>query len=363
MRKVFVHIGMHKTGSTSIQRTFQNSKKSLMSCSISYLPGNPNHSYLYQVFHDRSLDFNHGLSASQLAADEVTRTQLKTDFADRLAEIRTDHLLISGEELSRFSLVEARDFLNLLCSYFDEIKIICFVRSPASFATSYAQEAVLGGRTLEQELESPEYPRYREKLGAFIGAFGYETCHVFDFDALSRSVKSVVESLCQVIVLHDIDMHNVFANRALSQEAVQIVSLLNARRQQQSGIIADNPEQLGIPRAMLEVLDGNVFQMPTSWQREVIERSRDDIQWLSENFNIDYSRCSPQLVLENANTSHNRWWLETVANLVSYSADLINDLTYHYLSSESQLASHEGRVHEAESLQAQAVQVRNRPLR
>ena len=138
MSKVILHIGTHKTGTTTIQDTFALnrsflSEKGLVFPEIGKASG------------------QHGLVMDWIKLPEAYH--LDTTAQAAWAKLARDHaksdrtVLISTEELSRGnpnSRVDMRKLRDML-SDFDEVKVVCFLRNQISFLQSIYLQVVKSG--------------------------------------------------------------------------------------------------------------------------------------------------------------------------------------------------------------------------
>ena len=138
MSKVILHVGTHKTGTTTIQDTFALNR---------------------DLLSERGLVFpqigkasgQHGLVTDWI--DLPKYYHLDTSSKDAWKRLARDHarsdrtVLISTEELSRGNPASRVDMKNLreLLSGFDEIKVVCCLRNQISFLQSIYLQVVKSG--------------------------------------------------------------------------------------------------------------------------------------------------------------------------------------------------------------------------
>lgn len=138
-RRLWLHIGMHKTGSSSIQAAMQGYDDGR----IAYLDWpEANHSLLMGcAFRETRIEqqVERGFArdaAEYLAVAAVLREQL----AERLAKGQRD-IVISAEDMSAgFAAADVRRLLDFMARYFDEVKVIAYVREAQSYVLSAFQE-------------------------------------------------------------------------------------------------------------------------------------------------------------------------------------------------------------------------------
>jgi hypothetical protein len=200
--RAFIHIGPHKTGTTAIQSAFGAARDTLRHVGYHYLEGldgKPNHSEVlatafwapdkaYRLGHLRWIDdpaeFQHH---RQLILDKLTEEiQIQCSAPH--------NLVISGEELSWFDEDEARRLVTFLQVYYNEIRVVAYVREPQSWMTSFAQQRTRwSGGILEEMFACPPLPAYRKRFEPYIRAVGKENFTMRPFFTKSRNFDVVAD--------------------------------------------------------------------------------------------------------------------------------------------------------------------------
>ncbi|MEP2027697.1 MAG: hypothetical protein ABJI96_03195 [Paracoccaceae bacterium] len=127
MSKLILHIGMHKTASTSIQDTFAKNQAYLNQHGLVYPRLGRGHHGLVTTW--ISLPDHYSLNApAENHWRHIAKTQGPTN----------NTVLISTEEMSRGSIGSRVDFMTILnwTKAFDEIEIVCLVRDQLSLLQS-----------------------------------------------------------------------------------------------------------------------------------------------------------------------------------------------------------------------------------
>ena len=160
MKTIYLHLGFHKTASTSFQESCLKNYDLLESHGIHYpsyiikennrAKPNSNHGFLMELA--LSGQTNSRSSSRKLARKKIHSSKASTDLvnslSEKLEEITANCLpstIISGEHISQWGV----DQLIRLREYFDTknciIKPFALVRSPFEFAASGIQERIKGG--------------------------------------------------------------------------------------------------------------------------------------------------------------------------------------------------------------------------
>lgn len=186
MRRLFLHIGSHKTGTTTVQATLQHNEALLLQRGLAVVRGDslPNlHQYL-------------GFVDTKAILPGGYKTHDPVAFAAMLAAAKADHVFGSSENFSFFFSQTAIDQLAAaLKAHFDDIRIIVYLRRQDRHAISHHQEGarpqrrpegMLWGHSLTALPEpAPQhwlYLDYDHRISMWEKAFGQDNLMVRLFD-------------------------------------------------------------------------------------------------------------------------------------------------------------------------------------
>ena len=134
MRKIFVHAGFHKTGTTSVQEFCTRNRTELRRHGLHYarldyrrMPDHPNHSYVLRAAYDAAM-----------AGDNSLRESLVRELGQQLDSC--DRLLVSGEIICALEEPAKILLLQDLRLIADELCFILLVRHPRSYFQSALQQ-------------------------------------------------------------------------------------------------------------------------------------------------------------------------------------------------------------------------------
>lgn len=185
MKKLFLHIGAHKTGTTSIQKSFSVYSNELESNGFFYLQGNP-----ASKFRDDKKHHEEMLSGYGAVID-------KEYIRDKLSEINFKNKnIISSEYFSwLFNIDEIIKLKEVLFEFFDEVSIISYIRRQDSQLVSHRQQGSKnlaiyngiyysgGSLSIPTRLDNYDgYLDYNTRLGNWIKVFGSDSLTVKVFD-------------------------------------------------------------------------------------------------------------------------------------------------------------------------------------
>jgi hypothetical protein len=298
-RRCIIHIGMHKTGSTSIQESlcgFEDGRTVYAD-----LAAHGNHSLpIYSLFSDQPerhhLHQNAGRNQEAIRLYNESVGKRLDSSASALGR-RT--LLISGEDiavLNRADLVKMRKYLE---ARFDEVEIVAYVRAPAGYITSSFQQKIKGGRVNSFDL-ADMYRSYRASFEKFDAIFGREHVHLWKFDPSKFPNGDVVQDFCARLDISFLNRKAVRLNESLSRQAVAALYTYNRFADQNGANRLKGRDLVTLGK----LLDGDKFRLSAEALRPVLEANRSDIEWmearLGTSLNEDLGEAQPTDIRDEA---------------------------------------------------------------
>jgi hypothetical protein len=279
-RTCHVHIGMMKTGSTSIQAALHGYDDG----SLRYLP-HPlrNHAGLLRNAVQKQPEplmrvIGQGLDDDEL--DKIRRRD-RRNFRRMISE-GDRNLIISSEELtSRFSRNNVNHLVKLLRAQFDQIIVIAYVREPVRFMTSmFQQQTKLRKVELDYEALYPDYSRLFQK---WVDAVGTENMLLTQFSRDLFIDRDLVTDFAHKVGADPskINRDHADLNQTLSAEAVAV---LFAYRQLRGGP-RDHPvmaKHNGRVIKLLQQFGSTSYSLDTDRCLAEIGRRSADIEWIQE---------------------------------------------------------------------------------
>lgn len=290
MKKILIHIGTSKTGTTSIQNSFAQSRQSLRDAVYPYLDA-PSHHFLtvlYQPFErlPRALRAKYKNSKGQ----EKTKALLRERYLEIIH--KASCVILSSEFLCRFDKSEIAALkIDLDEAGFTEFEILVYFRPPASYFLSLLQQSLKGTHL-------PINPnlfraRYRAIISNYIDFFGPVVKPVL-FDKAALYGGCVVQDFinrCENLFGFKLDQINsAIENQSLSCESLFI---LNEYRSRFHGHAHDCHTRES--NRLLDILFECEKKIATNrlvLRPEIISlinrNHRGDAEWLYDNYGIDF---------------------------------------------------------------------------
>src|SRR4029078_13590590 len=214
-RRCIIHIGMHKTGSSSIQRSLRRMDDARFL--YPRLGGRYNHSLPIYCLFASEPERHHLLRASR--PEEITqyKASVAEDLARSIAALEGRTLLISGEDISTLPEADLPSLKSHFERYFD-VTIVGYVRPHAAFMASVFQQGVKNGR---EKFAPPRlYRNYRSLFGKFDQTFERDNVWLYKFDANDFPDRCVVQHFCTQIGFRFAKDKIVRVNDSISVDAV-----------------------------------------------------------------------------------------------------------------------------------------------
>jgi len=331
MKDIFVHAGMWKTGTTSIQETLYAPENIPILNRNGYLYPRclpANHSYFFYCAFNDHPEYYHENIRKGYSLQEIKEINEKnlSNLKREVEEARPDKLIFSAESIPTLTLDGLNRMKNYLESNFGErvnIHLIVYVRNHLKWAVSDCQEKIKSGKSKEVALYET-IKGIRDVFSNFVGrvlkVFG-EKAKVFSFDDAIKHPQGLVGHFLSIVGFSQKEISEfriVRANESISLVAADIMSYVNEKMPLDVGGRIHERRYDGDYHALMRIR-GPKFDLSNRDKQKVFENSQEDIRWLKENCGIDYSNA--QLVFSEEER-------------VLFDEETIRDIetAYHYLS-------------------------------
>jgi hypothetical protein len=322
----YIHIGVHKTGTKSIQSALSDNRDTLLGHGINSFPGDPNHgpvliSLLADYPHNDTRNIRRHVDTPEKAAS--FNASSRHEITKTLARNRSPKMVISGEGLSGLSEAEIQRFKQMLAPYAVAYRIIVYVRDPYEYANSASLQRLKSGSALDVWDRKVPLPGYRRRLSRYIQAFGRENVDIRIFNPRAFVGGDLVADFLAAIGESPElakSLKTVRANQSMSHEAAMILSETNKAIPQYVDGRASRARAFGFHTYIVDV-PGEKFAIdPNEYMRHESE-VRAEIEWLSEIMGEPvFGPAKPRP------TSEPRWAEATVRSIKQVVSDMVLEL-------------------------------------
>jgi len=270
--EIFLHTGMHKTGSSALQRMLAGYDDG----TTFYADlGSPNHSLALRTAFDAEPEQIDTHRLRGRSASEIQRLKSEYLAALDVQAVRPGkRMILSGEGVCDLADEGIPLMRDQLATYAKKVTVFAYVREPVSFVNSYFAESVKHD-LIEFDVPTPEYAR---RLGRFSDAFPHQDVHFRLFDPQSFEGGSLVTDFCKIAAVDRSQLpEENRSNESLPLEAVQILFRLNRMKKDQPETAQHVHTLRQIRKAVLEVGANSKFRLSNDVVRAAIRQ--DDIDW------------------------------------------------------------------------------------
>jgi hypothetical protein len=281
----WIHVGMHKTGSTAIQQNL--SKANLhQTWQLMKTGGRPNMgAALTAMFDDEpeKLFWFKQRGESREAVIQQGRAW-QTELVSDIHKLNGATCIISSEFISGFAWDTARRFHDFIRPLFDEIRVIGYIRPPISYCVSQYQEMLKYGHSRFNIDEV--HLNYRERFEKFDAIFGRDSVVLRKFDPGSFPDRCIIRDFCQQIGIgFPEDLQVKRRNESLCREAC---GLLYAYRKYgpvygKGGAAFEENSQLV---KGLAAIRGGSLKVHESLMTRMLESKAEDIMWMEQRLGV-----------------------------------------------------------------------------
>jgi len=273
---VIVHIGMHKTGSSALQKALYDG---LANPVFFYSRISKNHSTpICSLFSDSPENYSEnrrrGRNLDQIG--DINKEMLAR-LRDELAEHASKKFIFSGEGITSLKKSSLVNFRRFLVDLFEEIIVVAYVRPPRSFIQSSFQQQLKGGMA-KLTIES-KYPHYRRIFNKFDHVFGREQVRLWKFDPSGFPGGDVVLDFCQRLDIQIDAASTSRVNESLPKQAAQLLYLY--RRFGNGTVVGKNAVREN--RLLVETLRGigkEKLRFSPGLIGPILDAHREDIDWM-----------------------------------------------------------------------------------
>ncbi|MFN9546013.1 MAG: hypothetical protein ACK6AD_02935 [Cyanobacteriota bacterium] len=314
MGTCYLHIGVPKTGSTSIQASLASGQQQLAEHGYYYPVFEINHRFLTSAFLERpeTFDYNEFLSLSASEINERNDNNLRRLESEFQASGCTN-LVLSSEHLVLLSELSIRRLQDYLHANFANTIVVVYFRHPLSSAASMIQEMIKNGvSTLDLLTAHPPFNRPKRILKSWSRCFDPKFIRVRDFSYQSLVNHDLIADFLYCIDFRgDVNLFpRLYKRQSLSMPAVLIANQLASLYPKYSPARAPQ-HRLSL---LLERIPGPKYFPDPATVAVILEQATTELAYLREEWSLSLKTPSPADVLLNP-TQANLWTTDVLRSL------------------------------------------------
>ena len=298
VKNVYLHVGLHKTATSSIQHTMWKNKEILRDLGIYYpFTWKHNHGVIIEsMFSSNELLLKNtkniyyvkvGLNSVDKIKSYTLSNQNKINT--ELSELECSTVVFSGEAMIEMPSESLSSLKHTLHEWFPEatIYVIIYVRERSAYASSFYQQEIKAGKNATIEMFEN---LYFDSINKFSDVFSKETIKIIKFEETLSNGRGPVECFLETIGMNEKDIKKIDVKRAnlgISDKSLEIIAFINERLSMTDG----NQFRRGrVNRDThhLHKIRGDKYRLDPTVVNSIVELGKKDTAWLNEEYGIDY---------------------------------------------------------------------------
>ncbi len=293
LNKIYLHVGMQKTATSSIQQSLLANKEFLKQNSILYPSSLSNWhvneigALLYEEKEEERRNILHRQNFSQ-----INRNNIIEKLKKEILNCDCESLVISAESIILYSkdgLTKLKDIIQNDLNI-KNIIIILTTRNILDFMNSYVQQLIKSSFEVEYN-KLVQKTIYENQISKFEEVFGQENLIVYCFEEAKKHPLGVVGYFFEQIGIEKErvkEIKIIKTNEGISELACEVIDYINTIEPFIDKKEISQKRQIGDTR-LLQKLSGKKFVIDEIYQKSLLKNSLQDVQWLKKHYGIDYT--------------------------------------------------------------------------
>jgi len=311
IKKIVIHAGMHKTGSSSIQNALVNlsNEENLNAHGYTYPRElGENHSrVLFNLFNEpmrgqyRSNIIN-GYDAKRI-------DKLKKQSIEHLKNIvchkEAETLILSAEDIVAFTDKELKNMKIFIQEELDiaDFKIILYIRNPVSYYISATQtRAILEGETVDFEnINKGEIGSYKTIAKRITEAFGEAHTHIYKFEDVLKQYSGPVHHFLHILGFVQEEIEKFEINKMNESQCQEVVDFFSFFNKKVPLVIQEtfNSERQRFDYSSLLLVKGARFDASLKHKKDLAKSFFGSAEYVKQYTSIDYVGDLEEILSKN----------------------------------------------------------------
>ncbi|CAD5943774.1 hypothetical protein NO758_02084 [Planktothrix agardhii] len=295
--KVLVHIGYHKTGTSSLQKSLKISRSILAENGFLYpiLDNKNQHWPLFPNFIDTP-ENHHLFKSMGIKSKDINNWLQKRikELDEQIASFNGHTCILSAEDFSIIPSFLIPKFKMFLTDRFDSVKIIAYIRPAEDLYCSQLQQQAKAGKNVFITFPVPgKNSSIKAKISKYVEEFGLEQISVVKFSHDSLYEGDVVRDFFKRFIVTDdqslmrMNLNSVYANESICGAATIALSLLSQEKFPRFIEKGQNPQWKELQQALMQLKPSKSLpklSLPEQWKAIIKQNHQEEYLWLEDTF-------------------------------------------------------------------------------
>lgn len=291
-KKVLLHVGWDKTGSTTIQSFFDLNRPSLRQRFSIVYPSGRWHAFLGSYFSENPTDYIYNQYLGEFDKEKIKERdcQLLSEFESSILSAGTNEILLVSYEgfigLEKNTLVNFRSYFK---QFSDKIEVVAYVRPIFSYAKSAMSQKAKQGQLNLSDVNSSPFIHYKKELEKLSEVFDQSNLVVRLFSPDRLAGGDVLLDFIAVCGISPSDFLKSYELPSRDNESVQwpaaIFSAALVDSLSTKGIQLNVSEFASLIGNSLNKIEGPKINVTSP--QSLIDTCQDDINYVQKKFGIN----------------------------------------------------------------------------
>ena len=281
MKRVILHVGLGKTGTSTIQSTLADNRAALAALGVSYPGGEVAHHDLLARIHQQGARHFWFLNRAMGPDAAVAAADTQMDALTQAAQAGTPVIVLSSEYFQNLKAPQFADLDAQVSALGYQLETLCFMREPVALTASRVGQAVkMGTFRIDDLLERSYQALALTHLRSALSALGRDRVHLRKME--EAQATGLTRALLQVAgVAAPASLQDQRQNTGLTRAAIYFLDAVNAIDNAQRKLA-----QKMMPQA--EAMAGPRFDLPPDIARRIAAEARPEQEWLQRRMGLSY---------------------------------------------------------------------------
>lgn len=345
MRKILIHIGFWKTGTTTIQESLYKGRNVLEKAGVCYPSISSNHVFFPSRFHHDPDNFIVSKSIGKKGKELIEWH--RSSFLKFEKEIDSfDRVIISSEFFLDLNVQSIERLKQYLIKNFESIEVVAYFRDPTRHLSSAVNEQVKQGHYgLQYALDIHSQCREYKKLEGWIKVFGSENVQLRKFEVKAFLNQNIIDDFLSCWGLNGLIVadRERKMNKSLSHPAVVIADKFVAHFG--AGCV---PRYL---RDILFDIGGVAYRAPLIYRERAYDNAKKEIDILSSKYGVEINFKDVDLTADyNDNYICGGEFFDSMAHMLIEHSNKVKKLKAESMRYQAIIKFKDNQLHAADDL-------------